>query len=228
MGEITGQQFIYRLLICVTCGCSFDTVVTVRSEEKGKQILDAHSDTPKEKLSYVIVKDVAQEGAFDEVSRAQWPSKRASNTKLLEQAVQSNPPFDYVLHTASPFHFNVQDPVADFLDPAIKGTTGILKAIKSYAPSVKRVVITSSFAAIINPKKHPKVYSEKDWNPVTWEEAMDHANVYRASKVRRHRLTHFSNPRLLTTWYRRLPRRPHGTSLRRKNPTSTLQPSTHR
>jgi nucleoside-diphosphate-sugar epimerase len=73
--------------------------------------------------------------------------------------------------------------VKDFLDPAIKGTTGILKAIKSYAPSVKRVVITSSFAAIVNANKHPKVYSEENWNPVTWEEATDHSKVYRASKV---------------------------------------------
>lgn len=47
---------------------SFDTVVTVRSEEKGKRILDAHPDTPKEKLSYVIVKNVAEDGAFDEVN----------------------------------------------------------------------------------------------------------------------------------------------------------------
>lgn len=71
----------------------------------------------------------------------------------------------------------------DFLDPAIKGTTGILKAIKAYAPTVKRVVITSSFAAIVNGKQHPKVYSEKEWNPLTWEEAMDHSSVYRGSKV---------------------------------------------
>jgi hypothetical protein len=42
--------------------------VTVRSEEKGDQILKAHPNTPKEKLSYVIVKDVAEDGAFDEVS----------------------------------------------------------------------------------------------------------------------------------------------------------------
>lgn len=45
------------------------------------------------------------------------------------------------------------------------------------------MVITSSFAAIVNPKKHPKLYSEKNWNPVTWDEAMDHSNVYRASKT---------------------------------------------
>ncbi|GMG09248.1 unnamed protein product [Aspergillus oryzae var. brunneus] len=98
------------------------------------------------------------------------------------QAVKSNPPFDYVLHTASPFHYNVSDPVKDFLDPAIKGTTGILKAIKAYAPTVKRVVVTSSFAAIVNVKEHPKVYSEENWNPVTWEEAMDPSQTYRASK----------------------------------------------
>ncbi|KAL3247155.1 hypothetical protein ABHI18_012511, partial [Aspergillus niger] len=98
-------------------------------------------------------------------------------------AVKSDPPFDYVLHTASPFHHNVQDPVKDFLDPAIKGTTGILKAIKAYAPTVKRVVITSSFAAIVNAKKHPESYSEKNWNPVTWEEALDASNTYRASKT---------------------------------------------
>ncbi|KAJ5559643.1 hypothetical protein N7513_002042 [Penicillium frequentans] len=159
-----GSGFIAAHIVDILLQHGFDTVVTVRSEEKGKRILDAHPDTPKEKLSYVIVKDVAQDGAFDE-------------------AVKSNPPFDYVLHTASPFHFTINDPVKDFLDPAIKGTTGILKAIKAYAPSVKRVVVTSSFAAIVNSKQHPKVYSEKEWNPVTWEEAMDHSQVYRASKT---------------------------------------------
>ncbi|KAL4880827.1 hypothetical protein BJY04DRAFT_190893 [Aspergillus karnatakaensis] len=142
----------------------FDVVTTVRSEDKGDRILAAHPNTPKEKLSYVIVKDIAQDGAFDE-------------------AVKSNPPFDYVLHTASPFHHNVQDPVKDFLDPAIKGTTGILKAIKAHAPTVKRVVITSSFAAIINTKNHEKVYSEKNWNPVTWEEGLESSQTYRASKT---------------------------------------------
>lgn len=99
------------------------------------------------------------------------------------KAVKSNPPFDYVLHTASPFHYNVQDPVKDFLDPAIRGTTGVLKAVKAYAPTVKRVVVTSSFASIVNGKQHPKTYSEKVWNPITWEEAMDHSQVYRASKT---------------------------------------------
>lgn len=115
----------------------------------------------------MVVKDIAKDGAFDE-------------------AVVSEPPFDAVIHTASPFHFNITDPKKDLLDPAIIGTTGILKAVKARAPSVNRVAITSSFAAIINPKSHVKRYSEENWNPVTMEEALGDPNpitAYRASKT---------------------------------------------
>ena len=59
---------------------------------------------------------------------------------------------DYIIHVASPFHFNVSDYNKDFYEPAIQGTTGILKeAIKE--KSIKRVVITSSFGAVNNPDK---------------------------------------------------------------------------
>lgn len=92
-------------------------------------------------------------------------------------------PFDYVVHTASPYQLHFDDPVRDCLDPAIKGTTGILKSIKAYNPSVKRVVITSSSAAVLNPPNHRKVYDETSWSDVTWEQAMDLKHTYRASKV---------------------------------------------
>lgn len=55
-------------------------MVTVRSEDKGNQILKAHPDA-KDKISFVIVKDVAQEGAFDEVSEASLQGKYISLTK---------------------------------------------------------------------------------------------------------------------------------------------------
>jgi len=53
---------------------------------------------------------------------------------------------------------------------------------------VKRVVITSSFASIVDGKKGNLIpdhtYSEKDWNPVTEEEAVQSpSNGYRASKT---------------------------------------------
>jgi nucleoside-diphosphate-sugar epimerase len=73
------------------------------------------------------------------------------------------------------------------LDPAIIGTTGVLKSIKKSAPSVKHVVITSSFASIVNGSKGfwpGHEYSEEDWNPITSEEATENPMMgYRASKT---------------------------------------------
>ncbi len=89
-----------------------------------------------------------------------------------------------MVHTASPYHLNVQDPVKDFLDPAIKGTTGILKSTKAHAPTVKRVVITSSSAAILHLDNHPPVYNESVWAPMKWEDATDPRHTYKCSKVR--------------------------------------------
>ena len=162
-------------------------MTTVRSKAKGDQILAKHGNLPAGKLSYDVVSDIAADGAFDKVSvlealRADGDTSRWTHCGL--QAVQSDPPFDYVIHTASPFHFKFTDPVEGILNPAINGTTGILKAIKAFAPSVKRVVITSSFAAIVNLVEPPAVYDESSWNPVTWDVAVaDRAQTYRGSKV---------------------------------------------
>jgi nucleoside-diphosphate-sugar epimerase len=103
---------------------------------------------------------------------------------ILRKVVRSNPDLDYVIHTASPFLAKFEDPILDVLEPAINGTVGILKAIDEYAPQVKRVVITSSFAAIVNTESPPKAYDESSWNPVTWDESLsDKSKTYRGSKV---------------------------------------------
>ncbi len=96
-------------------------VTTVRSDAKAQMLRETFPNYGTDKLDFAIVADMAEEGAFDE-------------------AVKSDPPFEWVIHTASPFHFNITDTKKDLLDPAIIGTTGILKAIKKNAPSVKRVV----------------------------------------------------------------------------------------
>lgn len=89
-----------------------------------------------------------------------------------DEAVKSEPPFDAVVHTASPFHYNATDLKRDMIDPAIQGTTEILRAVKVHAPSVKRVVITSSFAAVLNFQEAVKVYTSDNWNPITMEQAL--------------------------------------------------------
>lgn len=61
------------------------------------------------------------------------------------------------------------DVTKDLLTPAIKGTTEILKSAQKYGPSVKRVVVTSSFASVVDLSQGNRpgyAYSEKDWNPV--------------------------------------------------------------
>lgn len=67
------------------------------------------------------------------------------------------------------------------------GTTGILKAIAASAPTVKRVVITSSFAAIVDAAKvsdPATTFTEKSWNPVTLADIHEGAaTAYRASKT---------------------------------------------
>lgn len=160
-----GSHVLERLL---ANGLSVRAIV--RSQAKAQQVL---SDFPNygSRLDTGIVPDITSPGAFDEV-------------------VKSTPPFDIVIHTASPFLYRVISSNREFLDPAIKGTLEILKSVKKNAPSVKRVVITSSCAAVVNfsaqltPETPKKVYTEEDWNPTTWEAALTGTpnSGYQASK----------------------------------------------
>ena len=160
-----GSGFIAGHCIKLLLERGYGVITTVRNHDKGAKVVKAHSINTQAELNYQIVEDVAQEGAFDEV-------------------VSSTPNLDYVIHTASPFHYNVEDPVRDFLEPAVTGTTSILKAVKEGAPSVKRVVLLSSFAAMRSSDKTPPFYDESCWNPVTWEEAaQDKTKTYQASKT---------------------------------------------
>lgn len=54
---------------------------------------------------------------------------------------------ELIYHTASPFTLNVKDAQKDLVDPALKGTRNVLNAANK-SDSVKRVVLTSSCAAI--------------------------------------------------------------------------------
>ncbi|KAI0020007.1 ketoreductase [Xylariomycetidae sp. FL0641] len=155
-----GSGFVASHILDALLDDGFPVVVTARSDEKGQRIVESVKPKP---LSYVVVDDIAKEGAFNAV-------------------FQSEAPFEYVVHTASPYFLNPTK-AADLLDPAMKGTTGLLKSIKAYAPSVRRLVITSSSAAILHPGNHAKVYDEMYWAPMTWEDAQILKNAYRAGKI---------------------------------------------
>ncbi|MEM5470662.1 NAD-dependent epimerase/dehydratase family protein [Hoeflea sp. AS60] len=73
-----------------------------------------------------------------------------------------------VFHTASPFTSKFSDPQRDLVDPAVKGTRNVLETANR-TPSVTRVVVTSSVAAIYGDTKDLAkvsggVLSEENWN----------------------------------------------------------------
>ena len=74
---------------------------------------------------------------------------------------------ELVYHTASPFNLHVKDPKNDLLIPAVDGTENVLNSVNNTS-SVKRVVLTSSVAAIYdnNRETHAKEagLTESDWN----------------------------------------------------------------
>eukprot|EP01116_Phalansterium_solitarium_P018628 TRINITY_DN5002_c0_g1_i2.p2 TRINITY_DN5002_c0_g1~~TRINITY_DN5002_c0_g1_i2.p2 ORF type:complete len:133 (+),score=37.94 TRINITY_DN5002_c0_g1_i2:116-514(+) len=52
-----------------------------------------------------------------------------------------------IFHTASPYTYDVTDPQKELVDPAVQGTLNVLRSADK-SPSVKRVVLTSSAAAV--------------------------------------------------------------------------------
>lgn len=119
---------------------------TVRSLAKAEKVehLRALGDALPGKLT-LHEADLLVDGSFDEVVKGA----------------------DYVFHTASPFFMKAEDPKKDLLDPAVKGTTTVIKSAIKSKDSIKRVVLTSSVAAIMKTKKGPgngKLYTDEDWN----------------------------------------------------------------
>lgn len=90
---------------------------------------------------------------------------------------------ELVFHTASPFTLSIKDAQKDLVDPALKGTRNVLETVNK-TESVKRVVLTSSCAAIVGDNKdflnYPGgVATEENWNESS---SLDH-QPYSYSKV---------------------------------------------
>jgi nucleoside-diphosphate-sugar epimerase len=164
---VTGASgFVATHVVSAFLSAGYHVRGTVRSESKAKSTAAIFPSDVQSRLSFVVVEDIAVPGAFDE-------------------AVKD---VDGVIHTASPFILQAKDNKRDLLDPAINGTLNILKAIQKHGTTAKRLVVTSSFAAILDLSKGNRpgyTYTEKDWNPATYEEALKSDNgafVYCASK----------------------------------------------
>lgn len=91
---------------------------------------------------------------------------------------------DYVLHTASPFPASEPKDENELIKPAREGTLRALRAAKK-AGTVKRVVVTSSVAAIMyghGPRgSGDPPFTEADWTEV--EHPQSHVGAYPRSKT---------------------------------------------
>ncbi|KAF2433598.1 NAD(P)-binding protein [Tothia fuscella] len=93
-----------------------------------------------------------------------------------------------VFHTASPFVLAPKDNESELLKPAVAGVVSALEAAAQYGPNVKAFILMASFASILDLSKGYRptyTYSEKDWNPISYEEAKvaDGPTAYCASKA---------------------------------------------
>jgi dihydroflavonol-4-reductase len=79
-----------------------------------------------------------------------------------DKVFQDHPDIKYVMHTASPFFAKEPKNPEDMLKPAIEGTTNVVNAAVS--ARVKRIVVTSSVAAIMDPIIDGKNYTAQDWS----------------------------------------------------------------
>lgn len=77
----------------------------MRSQTKADDIINTHPSW-KGKISFVIVSDFTSQQPFDE---------------LFKNANASAAPFTYVIHTASPMKFKVEDIQKEMIEPAVMG-----------------------------------------------------------------------------------------------------------
>jgi len=91
---------------------------------------------------------------------------------------------ELVYHTASPFRLAVDDPQRDLVEPAEQGTRNVLQEA-NHSESVRRVVVTSSVAAIYGDNADLQDlpadrFDERHWNTTS---SLDH-QPYSYSKTR--------------------------------------------
>ncbi|KZV97177.1 NAD(P)-binding protein [Exidia glandulosa HHB12029] len=164
---VTGASgFLAAHVVKAFLSRGYTVLGTVRSPSKGDYLKRLYEPEFPGKFDYVVVKDIAEPGAFDE-------------------AVKD---VDAVAHTASPVTFSGDTPAEEVIGPAVAGTVEILKSIRAHGPRVQRIVVTSSFAALLQPHDGPYEYSDKDWNDFSVNEARTNpaasgVHKYRASKV---------------------------------------------
>ncbi|KAF8468039.1 D-lactaldehyde dehydrogenase [Russula ochroleuca] len=118
---------------------------TVRSLSKSAFLNDKFAHYG-DRFEIIVVEDITKDGAFDEAVKG----------------------VDTIAHTASPFHYKSTHP-DDLIIPAVRGTTSILNSALKHGSTLKRVILTSSVAAVREHTTVPRVFNESNWNDAAVE-----------------------------------------------------------
>ena len=121
------------------------TVRDKRKPEKVAHLMQLAMDEPG--VLELVEADLLDEGSFDTAMQGcRW-----------------------VIHTASPFAISkIDDPQKQLIDPALKGTRHVLNSVNR-TPSVTKVVLTSSVAAVAGDNSEiyqtdHQIFTEEHWN----------------------------------------------------------------
>ena len=74
---------------------------------------------------------------------------------------------EIVFHTASPFIMDSKNPQTEVIDPAVKGTRNVLSSVNE-TETVKKVILTSSVAAIYGNAEDANQIPDKTFNEEMW------------------------------------------------------------
>jgi dihydroflavonol-4-reductase len=142
------------------------------------------------------VRAMLKQGGADLGDRLSFAAADLENDHGWTQAVAG---CEYILHIASPFPANVPAHEDELIVPAREGTLRVLRAARD--TGIKRVVLTSSFAAIgYGHKPRSAPFNETDWTDLAGE------GLLPIRKIKNHRRTRrLGFHRLPTGWPTRQP-----------------------
>lgn len=138
-----GSGFIALHCIDQLLGKGFMVRTTIRSESRKDEIYKAMNKYPNldQNLEFHIC-DLLEDEGWDAAAKG----------------------CDYVLHVASPFILEVPSDEEILIRPAVDGTLRVLNACKKN--NIKKLVLTSSVAAIAYGHAQEKTFDESDWSNI--------------------------------------------------------------
>jgi nucleoside-diphosphate-sugar epimerase len=137
-----GTGFVGAHCILQLLGKGYKVKATLRSLKRKDEIIN-----------------MLKKGGIDSVENLSFIEADLTKDDNWEEAVKD---CDYVLHVASPISIEIPKHEDEMIKPAVEGTLRVLKAARD--AGVKRVVITSSFAAVGYSNKDPnKIITEESW-----------------------------------------------------------------